>query len=212
MDKRYIDDLENTIKKILSPLKDLPFSVIIKSICGFSVLPLEKNKTIIGFFEKAFNNAFKEINKSGIKSSRPNEVGNYIEPFIKDALNGAGFKADTPTDKNGRKRAVGYPDIELFFNKQNFYLEVKTYNIKNMNTTQRAFYFSPSENFKIIRDAPHLLVSYQMEKSSDGLYYAKNWKLFSLENLRVDLKHEFNQSNRNMYGNKKSLRLILEKK
>jgi len=212
MDKKYINELENTVKQMLSPLKDLPFRVIIKSISGFLVLPFQKKKKIIKLFEKSFDNAAKEINKKGIKSNRPNEVGNYIEPFIKESLNKVGLKADTPIDKNGKKKSMGYPDIEILFNNHHYYLEVKTYNIKNINTTQRAFYFSPSANSKITKNAPHLLISYQIEKGANGSYYAKHWRLYSLENLKVDLKHEFNQSNRKLYGDKSDLDLILEKK
>jgi len=212
MSEKYIKDLENTVRQMLTPLKDMPFTVIIKSLSGFSVLPFEKNQEIIKLFGKCFDDAAIEINKNGIKSNRPNEVGNYIEPFIKNALNKTELKANIPSDKNGKKKSTGYPDIEIFFKNQYFYLEVKTYNIKNINTTQRSFYFSPSENFKITKDAPHLLISYQMEKSASGLYYAKYWKFYSLENLRVDLKHEFNQSNRKLYGDESNLDLILENK
>ncbi len=209
--ENYIKDLENTVKKMLLPLKDLPFTVIIKSISGFSVLPFQKEQKLINLFEKSFNAPALEINKNGIKANRPNEVGNYIEPFIKVALKKSKFFADVPTDSDGKKKATGYPDIEINFGDKHFYLEVKTYNIKNINTTQRSFYFSPSENFKITKNAPHLLISYQMEKARNGLYYAKHWKFYSLENLKVDLKHEFNQNNRKMYGDKSYLDLILEK-
>lgn len=211
MNKKYINDLENTIKQMLKHLKNLSFAVIVKSISGFSVLPFKQDKDIVSLLEKSFDQAAIEINKHGIKSTRPNEVGNYTEPFIKRTLNDVGFQAVTPIAQSGIRKSSGYPDIELLYKGQYFYLEVKTYNIKNINTTQRAFYFSPSENFKITKDAPHLMISYQIQKADDGLYYAKHWCLYSLENLIVDLKHEFNQSNRKLYGAESNLNLILEK-
>jgi len=211
MDEKYIKDLESVIKKMLSPLKDLPFDVVIKSISGFSVLSFDKEKRIVELFGKSFDNAALEINKTGIKSNRPNEVGNYFEPFIKNALNKVGLIADVPTDNKGRKKSTGYPDIEVKYKNKSFYLEVKTGNIKNINTAQRSFYFSPSENFKVTKDASHLLISYQVEKEENGLYYAKHWRFYSLKNLKVDLKHEFNQSNKKMYGDTNNLDLILEK-
>ncbi|MBI2049929.1 MAG: hypothetical protein HYT35_00530 [Candidatus Staskawiczbacteria bacterium] len=211
MGEKYIKDLENIVKQMLSPLKDLPFNVIIKSISGYSVLSFDKAKEVVDLFKKAFDKSVIGINKIGIKSNRPNEVGNYIGPFVREALKEVGFKADVPMDKNSKKKLAGYPDIDLNYNENNFYLEVKTYNIKNINTTQRSFYFSPSKNFKVTKDAPHLLVSYQMEKGENSLYYAKHWKFFSLENLKVDLKHEFNQNNKKMYGDESYLDLILEK-
>ncbi|TSC95084.1 MAG: hypothetical protein CEN87_96 [Parcubacteria group bacterium Licking1014_1] len=211
MNEKYIKDLENVIKQMLSPFKDLPFVVIIKTISGFSVLPFEHNAEIIKLFGKSFDIAATEINKIGIKSNRPNEVGNYIEPFVKNALIAVGFSADVPTDNNGKKRSAGYPDIEILRENKSFYLEVKSYNIKNINTTQRSFYFSPSENFKVTKNAPHLLISYQVEKAENDLYYVKHWKFYSLENLKVDLKHEFNQNNRELYGDESNLDLISEK-
>ena len=51
-----------------------------------------------------------------------------------------------------------------------------------------------------------------MEKSENSLYYTKHWKFYSLENLKVDLKHEFNQSNKKMYVDEGHPDLILENK
>lgn len=50
-----------------------------------------------------------------------------------------------------------------------------------------------------------------MNKAADGLYYTTHWKFYSLENLTVDLKYEFNQHNRKLYGKECLLNLILEK-
>jgi hypothetical protein len=74
-----------------------------------------------------------EVNKKGILRPRPNEVGNDIEPFVKNALNKYNYKADTPKTISGKKKSTGYPDIEFIdeFNRYN-YLECKTYNINNI--------------------------------------------------------------------------------
>jgi hypothetical protein len=93
------------------------------------------------------------------------------------------------------------------------YLECKTYNIKNVNTTQRAFYFSPSDQFKVTRDAIHLLLAFQLEpEQRDGkrVFVPVHWKLITLHDLKVDLKHEFNQHNRDMYGSGVASALIAE--
>ncbi|MBU6411255.1 MAG: hypothetical protein KGR98_12795 [Verrucomicrobia bacterium] len=37
-----------------------------------------------------------------------------------------------------------------------------------------------------------------------------HWKLMTLQDLMVDLKHEFNQHNRNMYGSGAAKALIAE--
>ena len=88
--------------------------------------------------------AGKEAFTQGIFTARPNEAGNEIEPFVKAALLSQGLKAQTPVTANGKAKASGYPDIEIIGDIP-CYLECKTYNLKNVETTQRAFYFSPSE-------------------------------------------------------------------
>ncbi len=80
-----------------------------------------------------------------------------------------------------------------------------------MKTTQRSFYFLPSKSFKITKDAPHLMVSFEIEKRKTN-YFVKHWKLFSLENLKVDLKNEFNQNNKEMYSAGSCIDLIVERK
>ena len=37
-----------------------------------------------------------DINKQEIRKRRANEVGNAIEPFVKQALHKIGYNADTP--------------------------------------------------------------------------------------------------------------------
>jgi hypothetical protein len=84
---------------------------------------------------------------------------------------------------------------------------LKTYNAATVHTTQRSFYYSPSETPKVARDAVHLLLAYELEKvERDGrtLFLPRHWKLLTLQDLEVDLKFEFNQSNRGLYGNGKA--------
>lgn len=116
--------------------------------------------------------ATKNANNNGIFTRRANEVGNHIEPFMIEALNKIGLKADRPKTKEGKKKAVGYPDIfvEDKHRRPN-YVECKTYNERNYQTTQRSFYFSPAErpnDFKVIHDARHIIVSFKIERAEIG--------------------------------------------
>jgi len=58
---------------------------------------------------------------------------------------------------------MGYPDIKFIdeFSRLN-YLECKIHNIQNITITQRSFYVSPSEDFKITKDAHHFVISYEI--------------------------------------------------
>lgn len=204
-DEKYIKQLEETIKKFMAPLNDIPFPIAVKAISGCEVIAFDKgNKDDMVLLEKlsqAASLAGKQAKKDGIKSSRPNEVGNYIEPFVKNALVKVGLKADIPRNKLGKRQSAGYPDIEIVDSKDRVtYLECKTYNLKNINTTQRAFYFSPSEEgCKITSDARHIVLSYQIELKTAGVYIPVRWRLYGIESIIVQVKHEFNADNRQIY-------------
>lgn len=112
-----------------------------------------------------------------------------------------GLKADTPRNRAGRRQGMGYPDVEIIDSKNRMtYLECKTYNLNNINTTQRAFYFSPSdEGCKITADARHLVLSFQIKLKSPGIYIPVHWRIYSIDSMVVQVKHEFNADNRQMY-------------
>lgn len=204
-DEQYIKQLEETIKKFMLPLENIPFPIAIKAISGHEVIPFDRNdnddKLLLKKLSEAALIAGKEANSKGIKSERPNEVGNYIEPFVKKAILQVGLKAGTPCNRLGHRQGMGYPDIEIIdSNNRVTYLECKTYNLKNINTTQRAFYFSPSdEGCKINSDARHLVLSFQIELKSSGIYIPVHWRIYSIDSMVVQVKHEFNADNRQMY-------------
>lgn len=76
----YTKRLENVIKQMLQPLKDIPFNLVIESMTGKKVISFDFAKSdhqkILSLLKQAALNAGKEINKTGILRSRPNEVGN----------------------------------------------------------------------------------------------------------------------------------------
>ena len=91
IDENYVKDLEDTISKFMSPLKNIPFSIVIKVLSGFSIIPFDRNdnsdKILLKKLIEGINNAMKTAYLQGISTSRPNEVGNHIEPFVRNALN-----------------------------------------------------------------------------------------------------------------------------
>ncbi len=205
--KEYIQQLEETLSKFLTPLKDIPFSIAVKAISRHKVLAFQKNeekdKKLLELLTAAMSEATKTAYKIGIQSARANEVGNHIEPFVKEAINKVGLQADTPKNSKGKKQATGYPDIfiEDSFDRPT-YLERKTYNAKSIGTSLRSFYFQPSANPKIIFDARHLMVSFKIieeQKNGGKIFVPVLRKLYSLEKLKVQVKHEFNASNKEIY-------------
>ncbi len=203
----YVKQLEETISKFLKPLKDIPFPIAIKAISGREVLAFDKNsqkdKELLNRLIKAMNIAVKNAYKTGILSARPNEVGNYVEPFVKDAISNVGMKAEIPLTSNGKHQSVGYPDIFIKdIDGRVTYLECKTYNQKSIGSSLRAFYFQPSESSKIIHDARHLMVSFEIikeKRNGKSFFVPIYWKIYTLEKMLVQVKHEFNASNKGMY-------------
>lgn len=209
MKESYVKNLENVIKQMLTPLKNIPLNLVIESISGFQIIPFNhenpEDKSLLATLILVAQQAGFYVNENGILRSRPNEVGNDIEPFVKKALIDNGCPADIPHTLSGIKKNAGYPDIEFIdkFDRAN-YLECKTYNIQNISTTQRSFYLSPSKDFKITKNAHHFVISFEVfvdgRQGRKNIYKVKNWKILTVENLLVDVKYEFNSDNRRLYS------------
>lgn len=205
----YTSKLEDIIKQMLKPLKGIPLNLVIESICGCKIIPFDrdgqKDSKLLKELEKVAIAAGQAINRVGIKRPRPNEVGNDIEPFVLDALKRIGYKAGTPLTVNGRKKSAGYPDLEFIdeFGRHN-YIECKTFNVESIGTTLRSFYLSPSEDFKISKDAHHFVISFEIyvagKRGKNNIYKTSSWKILSVENLQVDVKYEFNSDNLRLYA------------
>jgi len=206
-DQEYIRQLEETIKKFLEPLKGIPYPIAIKVLTGCKVLNFdlsdEDNQELLEILKKAVQKAGESAHKEGIRTKRPNEAGNQIEPFVIYALKQVGLQADRPSTKSGKKKVAGYPDIEIIDKKGRvIYLDCKTYSEKSKKQSLRTFYFSPSKDPKITKDGFHLLLSFELkkEKRNEGeVFVPVSWQLYSLEKLKVQVKHEFNASNQDLY-------------
>jgi hypothetical protein len=113
----YYKNLENIIKQMLMPLRDIPFNLVIEAISGKSVLPFEKdNPKDIQLLNELINVSFEtcnNVNIRGIRRPRPNEVGNDIEPFVRSALINFGFRAKIPKTKTGKQKSTGLTKMIL---------------------------------------------------------------------------------------------------
>jgi len=205
--KDYIKQLEETIGKFLEPLRGIPFTVAIKALTGFRVLTfepsVEQNMKLLKQLSKAAKLGGKKVFENGIFTARPNEAGNHIEPFIIDALRHVGLKAGKPVTKSGKRKAAGYPDIQIEDEwNRTIYLDCKTYNTLTKDQTFRTFYFSPSEDPKITKNAFHLLMSFELdtaERKGKRAFIPISWQIYTLDKLLIQVKHEFNASNKDLY-------------
>src|SRR3989338_1290543 len=116
MNNKYTKNLENVIKQMLRPLKNIPLNLVIEGISGNKILPFHKknnkDRLLLENLIQAVKIASNDINMKGLYATRPNEAGNAVEPFVKKALVKVGYKADTPLTKGNKKKSTGYPDID----------------------------------------------------------------------------------------------------
>lgn len=118
-DEKRIRELEETIEKFLSPIKDVPLRIVIKALTKHEIIPFDPNdqydKLLLAKLVEGMQRACEAAYKPGIFTKRPNEVGNHIEPFVRSALNSIGVSVMTPFTASGGKKSAGYPDIEMRF-------------------------------------------------------------------------------------------------
>ena len=205
--EKYIKQLEEVISKFLEPLKGIPYPIAIKALTGCEVLCFDlsnpDNQQLLELLKDAAQTAGDEAYNQSIFTRRPNEAGIHIEPFVVSALKKVGLRADKPRSKSSKIKVAGYPDIEIKDNQGRIiYLDCKTYNTATKNQSFRTFYFSPSKDPKITKDAFHLLLSFELtseERKGQRAFVPISWQLYTLENLKVQVKHEFNASNKDLY-------------
>lgn len=194
------------LTQLARPARLVPFREVVYATTQHRILDFDTNTPAhFRLFQKltqAAASAATNAQAAGLFTTRANEAGNAMESFVRAALRDTGLDARTPSTTRGRTQTAGYPDVELL-GEVPCYLELKTYSATTANTTQRSFYYSPSENSKVTRDAVHLLLAYQLERSErkgQTVFLPVHWKLVTLQDLEVNLKLEFNQSNRGLYG------------
>jgi len=208
-DRKRVLQLEAVIKQMLQPLKGIPLDLIIEGFSGAKVIPFDQDnkndQALRSLLEDAARQALQDMAARPIKKRRPNEVGNAIEPYVRDAIAAQNLRVETPSGKSGRAQSAGYPDLLVFDAKNRpTYIECKTFSVDTLDTTLRAFFLSPSSDFKASLDARHLLLAFEMvrigEENGLDVFVARRAKLLCLSTLLCDVKYEFNASNRQVYS------------
>jgi hypothetical protein len=198
--------LTAALAEIARTTKHIPFKEVILATTHHRVLDFDTNNSahlaLRRDLLRAAELASRRARQEGLAAARANEAGNQLEPLVKAALREAGLDARTPATTAGNAQSSGYPDLEIA-GAVPCYLELKTFSAATANTTQRSFYYSPSTAPKVTHDALHLLLAFELAKgisAGTNTFVPVRWKLVSLQDLEVDLKFEFNQSNRGLYG------------
>ena len=136
--------------------------------------------------------------------ARINEVSSHFEDNLRELLNVApGLNCDFPRTAEGRVQRSGYPDLRIVdvASQRIFYLDPKLYVAGSRDSSFRAFYFEPKMATNKVRDeAVHLVVGFEHQpREKNGAWKFTRWDLVDLAQFKVQLKAEFQGSNRDMY-------------
>jgi hypothetical protein len=192
-------------------LRGVPFSEVIFDTTGKKVLPFDAHNAVDQRVAKAISTAAGEAIKrlnardSAIQNiDRINEVSSRFEDTLRELLNSTpGLRCDFPLTVEGKVQRSGYPDLCIIDleSKRVFYLDPKLYTAGSRDSSFRAFYFEPRKGTNKVRDdAVHFVVGFEHETpAKNGVWKFTRWDLVDLSRFSVNLKAEFQGSNRDMY-------------
>ena len=192
-------------------LHGIPFAEVILDATGKRVLPVntkdEIDQRVIKQISSACDETIKRFNtpESAIQDvARINEVSSHFEDTLRQLLNAApGLNCDFPRTAEGRVQRSGYPDLRIVdvASKRVFYLDPKLYLAGSRDSSFRAFYFEPKmATNKVGDEAVHLVVGFEHQpREKNGRWKFTRWDLVDLARFKVQLKAEFQGSNRDMY-------------
>jgi len=173
-----------------------PLHKVIKNIFGRKVFKIDtgdsRDAVLVRDLQEALGQARRAMVEKPIQSKRPNEVGNYIEPYVLAALNQMpGYRAEKPKTQSGKGQSTGYPDILVTdMHQRASYLECKTSTEKRKQQGMRTFYLSEPrsrETAKVTLDARHLLALFTMKEESQK-YTPTGVSLIDIYALPCNLK------------------------
>lgn len=196
------------IRALRVSLREVPLPWIVEELSGHRVMPWNGERR--AELAAVAAEVVAAVNRDDVVAARANEAGNAVEKFVITALAAQGFRAGRPAGPSGRAHVAGYPDVEAVTENgaEAFYVEVKTFSAATSDSDQRTFYLSPSADFKVTRDAHHLLIAIELEHDANGHFRARSARWLDLSRLRCDLKPEFNASNRDLYREEAGLTVI----
>ncbi len=216
-DVRSGDDTRALIAWLLADgrsLRDIPFAEVIEAATGTTVQTVDPSADAawLDRLAAAVDRTMRRLNASGspVRSvARVNEASRFIEETLAVELSAeSGWTCDVPKTPDGGAQRSGYPDLRLLLADGSVvYLDPKLHASDSRESTLRTFYYEPKTlTNKVRENARHILVGLtHNDIPGEGLRIL-GWELVDLSRLRVQLKAEFQASNRDLYGDGKTLR------
>ncbi len=186
-------------------LKGIPFSEILAATTGKNILPvppdapwLKRLAAVLDRTLSAMNEPSHPIHGVG----RINEASRFIEDQLMLECNKEdGWSCGIPRTSAGDEQRSGYPDLRLVLEDQSVvFLDPKLFARGSKTSSLRTFYYEPkSTTSKVQDDAHHLLVGVQHNGGEGGKIRFEEWDLVDVSKIKVQLKAEFQASNKDMY-------------
>ena len=186
-------------------LRGIPFSEVLSATTGKNILPvppdapwLKRLATVLDRTLSAMNEPSHPIHGVG----RINEASRFIEDQLMLECNKeAGWSCGIPRTSAGDEQRSGYPDLSLVLeDKSVVFLDPKLFARGSKTSSLRTFYYEPkSTTSKVQDDAHHLLVGVQHNGGEGGQIRFEEWDLVDVSKIKVQLKAEFQASNKDIY-------------
>jgi hypothetical protein len=188
-------------------LKGIPFSEVLASTTGKKILPVDpaKDQAWLNKLGAILDRTLAKLNDPSHpihSAGRINEASRFIEDELLaecDAIEG--WSCGIPKTSAGEEQRSGYPDLRLVLKDGSVvYLDPKLFATNSRSSSFRTFYYEPkTTTSKVQDDARHLLVGVHHNEGRGGQLRFEGWDLVDVSRINVQLKAEFQASNRDMY-------------
>jgi hypothetical protein len=195
-------------------LKGIDFSEVLAATTGRKILPVDAS-TDSGWLDLlggVLDRVLVAINapEHPIHSAaRINEASRFIEDQLLAECNKvAGWSCGIPKTSAGEEQRSGYPDLRLVLPDGSIvYLDPKLFARESRASSLRTFYYEPkTTTSKVHDDARHLLVGIAHNGGAGGKLQFEEWDLVDVSKIKVQLKAEFQASNKDMYRSETTVR------
>lgn len=188
----------------------IPFGFVIESATGHKVVAFNTTNAVDAEVARRIGESLERVllrmngDDSPLRTvKRINEASRFFEIALREELNrGEGIVCTVPTTEDGRSQRSGYPDLKLVHRASGrvFYLDPKLRGPTARSSSLRTFYYEPRfATNKVLDDAVHLLVGIEHDGAAAGEWTFTRWELVDLSSLKLELKAEFQASNRDLY-------------
>lgn len=188
-------------------LKGILFSEVLAATTGKKILPVDpaSDKPWLEKLGAALDRTLAKLNDPAHPmhaAGRINEASRFIEDELLVECNKVeGWSCGVPKTTAGTEQRSGYPDLRLVLEDGSVvYLDPKLFAAPSRASSLRTFYYEPkTTTSKVQDDARHILVGVPHNQAEGGQLRLLGWDLVDISRIRVQLKAEFQASNKDMY-------------